>query len=74
MALNPPMSAKEAVFRYIFCVLNCHVSGADYYSRTYVYQNTYNPSYIKLETEINFQNDVTFVIVRLDTKFIVQNS
>ena len=41
-----------------------------------VYQNIYNLSYITciLETEINFQNDVTFVLVKLDTKFNVQNS
>ena len=39
-----------------------------------VYQNIYNLSYIILETKINFQNDVTFVLVKLDTKFKVQNS
>ena len=33
-----------------------------------VYQNIYNPPYIILETEINFQNAVTFVRVKLDTK------
>ena len=31
-------------------------------------------SYIILETKINFQNAVTFVLVKLDTKFNVQNS
>ena len=39
-----------------------------------VYQNIYNLSYIILETENNFQNDVTFVLVKLDTKFKVDNS
>ena len=39
-----------------------------------VYQNIYNPSYIILETKINFQSAVTFVLVKLDTKFNVQNS
>ena len=39
-----------------------------------VYQNIYNLSYIILETKINFQNAVTFVLVKLDTKFNVQNS
>ena len=34
----------------------------------------YNLSYIILVTEINFQNAVTFVLVKLDTKFKVQNS
>ena len=34
----------------------------------------YNPSYIKLETNINFQNAVTFVLVKLYTKCKVQNS
>ena len=44
--------------------------------RSNVDQNRYNPSYmyIKLESEINFQNAVTFVLVKLDTKFKVQNS
>ena len=32
-----------------------------------VYKNKDNPSYINLETEINFQN-VNFVLVKLDTK------
>ena len=36
--------------------------------------DTYNSFYIILETKINFQNDVTFVPVKLDTKFKVQNS
>ena len=36
-----------------------------------VYQNIYNLSYIILETKINFQNAVTFVVVKLDTKFNV---
>ena len=39
-----------------------------------VYPNIYNMPYIILETEKNFQNAVTFVIVKLDTKFKVQNS
>ena len=39
-----------------------------------VYQNIYNLSYIILETQINFQNAETFVLVKLDTKFKVQNS
>ena len=26
---NPRMSVEKSVFRYIFCVLNCHVFGAD---------------------------------------------
>ena len=39
-----------------------------------MYQNIYNLFYIILETEKNFQNDVTFVLVKLDTKVKVQNS
>ena len=39
-----------------------------------VYQNIYNLSYIILETKINFQSAVTFVLVKLNTKFKVQNS
>ena len=39
-----------------------------------VYQNMYNLPYIILETKINFQNAVTFVLVKLDTKFNVENS
>ena len=39
-----------------------------------VYQNKYNLSYVKLETKKNFQNVVTFVLVKIDTKFKVQNS
>ena len=34
----------------------------------------YNLPYIILETKINIQNAVTFVLVKLDTKFNVQNS
>ena len=34
----------------------------------------YNLSYIILETKINFENAVTFVLVKLDTKFNLQNS
>ena len=48
---------------------------------TYVRRKTYIPLYINnlsyiiiLETEINFQNDVTFVLVKLDKKFKVQIS
>ena len=37
-------------------------------------RDTYNLSYIILETKINIQSDVTFVLVKLDTKFNVQNS
>ena len=33
-----------------------------------VYQNIYNLSYIILETKLNFQSAVTFVLVKLDTK------
>ena len=69
MVFKPPISADKAVFRSIFCVLNCQVFGAD----DYVYQNI-NRSYIIPETKINFQNAVTFVLVKLDTKFNVQNS
>ena len=50
---------------------NCHVFRADDFN---MYQNIYSPSYIILETEINFQNAVTFVLVKLETKFKVQNS
>ena len=39
-----------------------------------VYQNIYNPSYIILDTKINFQNAITFVLVKLDTKLNMQNS
>ena len=35
-----------------------------------LHQNNYN--YIKLEAEINFQNAITFVLVKLETKFNVQ--
>ena len=66
------MFTEKAVFRYIFCVLNCHVFGADDY-RTCTKIYIYNLSYIILETKINFQNAVTFVLVKLDTKFKVQN-
>ena len=59
------MSAEKAVFHYIVYVWSCHVFGAD---NIEVYQSKYNPSYIKLETGINFQNAVTIVLVKLDTK------
>ena len=38
-----------------------------------MYQNIYNLSCIILETKINFQNAVAFVLIKLDTKFKVQN-
>ena len=57
---------KKAVFRYIFYVLICFVFWTDDY-RTCT-KNIYNSSYIILETEINSQNAVTFVLVKLDTK------
>ena len=38
-----------------------------------VYQIIYNLSYIILETKINIQKAVTFVLVKLDAKFKVQN-
>ena len=52
-------TAEKAVFHSIFGVLNCHVFGADDYRTC---------------TKVNFQNAVTFVLVKLDTKFNVQNS
>ena len=52
MAFKPTYVRRKTVFRYIFCVLN-------------VYQNIYNLSYIELETEINFKNAVTLVLVKL---------
>ena len=30
---NPPMFTEKAAFCYIFCVLNCHVFGADDYRK-----------------------------------------
>ena len=63
--------AEKALFRYICCVLNCHVFRADDYKTC---TKIYNPSYIILETKINFQTAVTFVLVKLHTKFKVQNS
>ena len=56
------MSSENAVFRYTICVLNCHVFEADNKMCTI----KYNTSYIKLDTEIHFQNAVTFVLVKLD--------
>ena len=72
MAFKPTHVHRKNRFRYIFCVLNCHVFRADD-SRTCTTINTY-PSYIKLETEINFQNAVTFILVKLDTKLLETTS
>ena len=35
MAFKPTHVSRKAVFRYIFCVLNCHVFGADDYINVY---------------------------------------
>ena len=61
MAFKPTRVRIKAVFRYIFCVLNCNVFGADdYRTCTKIY---YNLSYIILKTKINLQNAVTFFVV-----------
>ena len=65
------LSRKSCLSLYILCA-----ELSRFLSRRLqnVYQNIYNPSYIILETKINFENAVTFVLVKLDTKFKVQNS
>ena len=65
------LSRKDCLPLYILCA-----ELSRFLSRRLqnVYQNIYNLSYIILETKINFQNAVTFVLVKLDTKFKVQNS
>ena len=73
MSFKPTYVRGKPFFRYIFCVLH---ELSRFLSRRLlnVYQNIYNPSYVILETEINFQNAVTFVLVKLDIKCKVQIS
>ena len=70
MAFKPTyVRRKTCLPLYILCV-----KWSRFLSRRLqnVYQNMYNPSYVILETKINFQNAVTFDLVNLDTKFKVQ--
>ena len=71
MAFKSTYDRRKCCLRlYILCV-----ELSRFLSRQFnVYQNIYNPSYIILETEIDFLNAVTFVLVKLDTKFKVKNS
>ena len=58
---NPPMLADKAVLRYIFCVLNCHVFGADHY-------RTCTKKYISTECLI-FMIDI--YLIQLDIFIVV---
>ena len=62
---------KRCLPLYILCVELSRFRSRRLWS---VYQNKCSPSYIKLETEVNLQNVVTFVLIKLDTKFKVLNS
>ena len=64
---------KNCLPLYILCIMCRTVTFSE---QTIIERvpNIFNLSYIILETKINFQSTVTFVLVKLDTKFNVQNS
>ena len=73
MAPKPThLCRKSCLPLYILCALCRIVTFSEQTIRPIKrVQNIYNLSYIILETKINFQTAVTFVLVELDTRFNV---